>query len=84
MIRRLEMPRYIVRFREVRFMEMSVRADTYKLVFTVFKEKIANKTFTPKPDILGLTYEIETITIGQENDSQSKRIPDEYKRTNSD
>ena len=78
------MPRYIVRFREVRFKEVAVQAATYKEAFAVFKDSLAKKPTTLKPDVLGLTYEIETITLGEEDDSQSKRIPDEYKRTNSD
>ena len=78
------MPKYDVRFREVTVYEVEVEATSYKEAFAIFKEKIENKTIIPKPDILRLSYEIETITLGSNYDSQSERILDGYKRSNGD
>ena len=78
------MPKYNVRFREVSVYETEIDAISYKDAFAVFQEKIANKSITPKPDIVRLSYEIETITLGSNYDSQSKRNQDGYTRSNCD
>lgn len=78
------MPKYNVRFREVCVYETEIDAVSYKAAFALFQEKIANKSLTPKPDILRLSYEIETITLGSNYDSQSKGNQDGYQRSDSD
>ena len=77
------MPKYMVRFREVLICEVAVEAATYKEAYEIFKQSLISKTLSLNPDMLGLNYEIESITLGGNHDHQFKRIPDEYQRTDS-
>jgi hypothetical protein len=78
------MPKYNVRFRVVAVYETEIDATSYKEAFASFQEKVANNSLRPKPDVLRLSYEIETITLGSCHDRQSKRNQARYHRPKCD
>ena len=78
------MPKYNVRFRIVAVCETEIDALTYKEAFASFQKRVDKNSLYPKPDVLRLSYEIETITLGSCHDRQSKRNQARYHRPKCD
>ena len=65
--------RYLVRFREMEVLEVEVEAPTYREAFIEFQRQLEKKQLFPKPEHVRLFYEVESITVGRDHDSQLKR-----------
>lgn len=63
---------YCVRFRQVAIFETNLESESHKAALTQFKNDLDKGSLQPHV-LIGVRYEIETITIGRQNDNQPEQ-----------